>query len=98
MMPEGIPAAFLVRPYSRRRQTGLQQTGLDVRRICSPGRGLPTASTAKTLRRNPVPATDAAKARQTREEAAAPRWATPTAAAAGAGAGPTPLPKTLIYL
>jgi hypothetical protein len=31
-------------------------------------------------------------------EAAAPRWATPTAAAAGAGAGPTPLPKTLIYL
>jgi hypothetical protein len=29
-------------------------------------------------------------------EAAAPRWATPTAAAAGAG--PTPLPKTLIYL
>jgi hypothetical protein len=31
-------------------------------------------------------------------EAAAPRWATPTAAAAGAGSGPTPLPKTLIYL
>jgi hypothetical protein len=31
-------------------------------------------------------------------EAAAPRWATPTAAAAGAGAGPTPLPKTFIYL
>jgi hypothetical protein len=29
-------------------------------------------------------------------EAAAPRWATPTAAAAGAGQ--TPLPKTLIYL
>jgi hypothetical protein len=29
-------------------------------------------------------------------EAAAPRWATPTAAAAGAG--PTPQPKTLIYL
>jgi hypothetical protein len=29
-------------------------------------------------------------------EAAASRWATPTAAAAGAG--PTPLPKTLIYL
>jgi hypothetical protein len=73
--------------------------GLDIRRIGRPRRDLPTASTAKTLRRNPVPATDAAKTRQTREmEAAAPRRTTPTAAAAGAGSGPTPLPKTLIYL
>jgi hypothetical protein len=71
--------------------------GLDVRYIGRPGRGLSTVSTAKTLRRSPAPATDAAKARQTREmEAAAPRWATLTVAAAGAG--PTPLTKTLIYL
>ena len=44
---KAFPAAFLVRPSSKRRQTclneSLKQAGLDVRRIGKPGRSLSTA-------------------------------------------------------